>query len=202
MFICLDVGSVICDVDFRNFIGELCANHQFNESDVWNFLKLVQPFHDMGLTRLSDELMVKYNISSETNPKIIEHWNQSITPNSISAHYLDELLNSGVKVAILSNMGYEHRQIIGNVIGPNLERCVQYFSCDVGTRKPYYLYYQSFLSQYPEYKNSIYIDDRIDNLMTGTKFGFDSVHMDTAKMNNDELVEIWQSVKTSLGLVI
>lgn len=199
MYLALDIGNVLCKVDFSDFISELGINHNFKEAEVWDFLQTIQPLQDMGVLKMSDELRLRFNISTQLHPKIMHAWNQTCTVNPVSLKYLEEFLKAGVKVAILSNIGHEHRQIIGNIIGPALNECVHHMSCDVGTRKPYLLYYQSFLLEHPEFKGCIYVDDRDENNVMATKCGFKARPIDLEKLDKKELTDVWESIKTEMA---
>ena len=72
-----------------------------------------------------------------------------------------------------------------------LDRCIKFFSCEVGARKPSYIYYKTFLDMYPEFKNCLYVDDNVDNIMTALKFGFKAKQfcLSEIKKNNDSIEE-------------
>lgn len=194
MFLAVDIGNVLCDVNFNEFIKELHDKNGFSEFEVWEMLEKVQPHHDLSIIKLGAYLKAEYGVDIDLYPNIMQAWNDSISPNKTSIRYLSAMLDAGVKVALLSNMGYEHRKIIKEVIGPAFDRCAQHISCDVGARKPQLLYYQSFLIAYPEFRGCVYVDDRSENLDTGTRMGFQSVHLDTSKNDAEGIAQAWDAI--------
>jgi putative hydrolase of the HAD superfamily len=143
----------------------------------------------MGLTQISDELRDHFKIKS---PVIILHlideWNKVITADRTVVEFLEKLLDENVKIALLSNIGIEHAALIGNILGGFLyQYSIKFFSCEVGARKPSFLYYKTFLDMNPEFKGCLYLDDRIENVRGGEKLGFKSIHFELDKFNQKEL---------------
>lgn len=174
-----DLGNVICEVNFDYFIRELSRVINVSIEDVNYFLNRTQRLHDLGLTVISDELRDHFKIKS---PVIIENlmaeWNKTIKPNHQMVSFLTNLLRSGdVKIALLSNIGVEHAVMMREVLTKEVfDSSVKFFSCEVGARKPSYLYYKLFLDMNPEFKGCVYLDDRIENIESGFKFGFNARH--------------------------
>ena len=186
-YLAVDLGNVVCNVKFDNFLSELSRTLNLPLEDVNYFLHRTTKLHDMGLTQISDELRDHFKIKS---PVIIQNligeWNKVITANSTVVGFLEKLLDENVKIALLSNIGIEHSGLIGNILGGFLyQNSIKFFSCEVGARKPNFLYYKTFLDMYPEFNGCLYLDDRIENIEGGKKFGFRSFHF--------ELDKIWKS---------
>jgi FMN phosphatase YigB (HAD superfamily) len=80
-----------------------------------------------------------------------------------------ELQNDGYEIALVSNIGHEHKARIED--SRTFEKCIKFFSCDVGARKPTMLYYKTFLDMHPEFLGALYVDDLAENLAMGEKFG-------------------------------
>lgn len=194
MYLTLDIGNVIVDVNFNEFIKALFDTHELSEQEVWDILVEVQPNHDLAITKLADCLKNQHNIDVHKFPGIMEAWDRSITVNTVSIQHIENMLSKGVQIALLSNMGAEHRKIIRSVIGPAFDRCVKHISCDVGARKPQLLFYQSFLLAQPSFTHAVYVDDRLENLHAGTGVGLKSVFLDSSKMNAVELNDRWQKI--------
>lgn len=177
--LCLDIGNVICKIDFNDFYRLLSSRLNLSHAEVDGFLNRVQKLHDLGLTSLADELKDHFKIKSEVIiDDLLNSWNCVLTPNVFIINKINDFINiNNVNLALLSNIGLEHSKLIDHVFTKlSLNYSVKHFSCDVGARKPSLIYYQSFLMQHPEYKNSIYVDDNNDNLATGNKMGFKTVY--------------------------
>lgn len=195
-YLCFDIGNVLCDVDFTDFLKELNALGVSDE-DAWFFLNRIQPLQDVGHTNIKTELRHTFGIKHDQHPKVIEAWNESIQPNKISMKHFHELRDEVLKVdiAILSNIGHEHIAIISSRIGGKFDWCKKHMSCEVGLRKPSRMYYKTFLDENPEFKDGIYVDDRKENLDTGAEYGFYTRHLDTSTMSPDEIERFWSDLK-------
>jgi FMN phosphatase YigB (HAD superfamily) len=170
----LDIGNVLCHIDFTSFINCLSKNLNVTREEVWYFLSRAQKLHDLGLTKMEDDLKDHFKIRSPVIiEELIESWNHSLKPNFHIINGVQELSEElEIEIALLSNIGVEHASWFNQNIKMN--KTIKHFSCFVGARKPTILYYQSFLQRYPQFTGSIYVDDNRDNLSTGTEIGFSS----------------------------
>lgn len=183
IYAAFDIGNVLCHVDFNPIINNLSKTLNISKDEAMYFLNRVQKLHDVGLTSLSDELRVHFKIRSEVIVEdLIKSWNACIQPNiEVLEMIYDLIKNYELQIAILSNIGVEHKENIKNILG----NAITHFSCDVGCRKPSFLYYQSFIQQYPEFKNCVYVDDLSENLESSKKFGFKPYQFDISKWSKD-----------------
>ena len=189
--IAVDLGDVVCKVDFTNFKKMLSVSLNIGLDDAEYFLNRCQKLHDLGLTSLNDELRDHFKIKSEPLINgLIKEWNKTISINKTMKEFLKELIAKGTKVALLSNIGINHSTIIEETLGNTISNnSIKFFSCRVGVRKPSLLYYKTFLDLYPDFKGCLYIDDRQENLDTGKEFGFVSTHFQLSAMNEAQLEE-------------
>ncbi len=174
----IDIGNVICDVNFGPFIAELSKALNVSTSDVDYFLNRTQKLHDLGLTHMSDELRDHFKIKSQPVVDILmAKWRETIRPNDVVIAAIKDLLNNNVRVALLSNMGFEHSELMRSALTSDIyDNCIRFFSCHVGARKPTMLYYKMFLDMHPDFGQCVYLDDRIENIAAGRDFGFDAIH--------------------------
>lgn len=176
-YIALDIGNVICHANMDKFIGEISETFNISIDEATRFLRSFQQMHDLGLTNMESQLRVWFDCKSEiTSKKLIEHWCDSIKPNPVMCSTLVKLLDANVQVALLSNIGIEHAELIEHKMPGIYNRAIKHFSCFVGARKPSMLYYQSFLLQHPEFKGCLYVDDLLENLEASKQFGFQPYH--------------------------
>src|SRR5271165_3750919 len=107
-YIAIDIGNVICEVKFDNFIRELSRTLDLPIEDVMYFLHRTTKLHDLGITQIADELRDHFKIKS---PVIIEdlvaEWNKVIIKNDIMMEFLSDI-KSVANIALLSNIGIEH----------------------------------------------------------------------------------------------
>lgn len=176
-YIALDIGNVICHANMNKFIGEISETFNISIDEATRFLRSFQQMHDLGLTNMESQLRVWFDCKSEiTSKKLINHWCDSIFPSIEMVEMLTGLLNSGVNIALLSNIGIEHAELLQHKIPTIYNGSIKHFSCFVGARKPSMLYYQSFLLQHPEFKGCLYVDDLMENLEASKQFGFQPYH--------------------------
>lgn len=189
--VCLDVGNVLVHVDFQVFIRQLSKDLNITLEEAEYFMNRTHALHDIGLTKMADELRDHFKIRS---PLIMEEllgsWGSVIYPNhSIMDFLADKIKHEGLEVALLSNVGLEHsarmRQLLNGWDG-FFDNSVRHLSCQVGARKPTKLYYQSFLSQHPEFSGAAYLDDLPENLEMGKEFGLRPFHFSLVDETNEK----------------
>lgn len=181
-YLALDIGNVLCDIDFSPLFDVLSTSLNKSENDVMYFLNRTQKLHDLGLTGLSDELHDHFHIKDEELiNKILTSWNKCVTPNKAAISGITALSSEfNLKIALLSNIGIDHSYHVKKLFKqyPVLDNSMHFFSCEVGARKPTPIFYKTFLDLNPEFKNCIYIDDLQENLDSATKFGMKSIKFD------------------------
>lgn len=171
--IALDIGNVLCHVNMNDFIVDISSTFDIPIDAANRFLRSFQQIHDLGLTTMEHQLRHHFGCKSEaTLKRIIDKWNNAIYPDLGMINMLSELQNNGIEIALLSNIGAEHVELLSAKLHPILDKSTKHFSCFVGARKPTLLYYQSFLIQYPHFAGCLYIDDLQENLNASLQFGF------------------------------
>lgn len=191
-YICLDIGNVLCSVASEPFLEIISETFNITFAEGARFLKRFQQIHDLGYTTMEDELKDKFGVKSPvTIKKIVDAWNDSVTPNM---HIIDKLngLRSkhNLQVALLSNIGVEHAAMMEEKLSYEglFPGAIKHFSCFVGARKPSMIYYQSFLIQHPEFKRCLYVDDLKENLEASEPFGFKTYHFTLEDPNYESKV--------------
>jgi FMN phosphatase YigB (HAD superfamily) len=187
-YLAIDIGNVICDVDFSQFNSALSKSLNISLEDVNYFISRTQKLHDLGLTNISDELRDHFHIKSQIIiDELLSEWNNIITANQIMLLTLTGLLRKGdVKISLLSNIGVEHMAGMERVLTKEIyEGTTHFFSCEVGARKPNHLYYKTFLDLHPEFSGCLYLDDKMENIEAGNKFGFNSRHFALDGFNSE-----------------
>lgn len=177
-YIALDIGNVICHTDMEDFISTISSTFNVTLVEARRFLRSFQQIHDLGLTTLESQLRVWFDCKSEViSNRLVSQWMDSVKPNPVVCSTLRNLIEKhDVKVALLSNIGVEHAEMMQTKLAGIYEPAIKHFSCFVGARKPTMLYYQSFLWQHPEFKDCLYLDDLHENLNASVQFGFKPYH--------------------------
>lgn len=194
-YIAFDIGDVICHTNIPNVIDNLSDTFNVSRDEATRFLKSFQQIHDLGLTTMESQLRVWFNCKSEaTLKRITDQWNDLIYPEPAMIDMINGFLDKGIQVALLSNIGVEHAEMMKDKLPGIYDRAVKHFSCFVGARKPSMLYYQSFLMQYPEFKGCFYVDDLQENLDASKKFGFKTYQFSLANLHLKQEI-IWEMDK-------
>jgi FMN phosphatase YigB (HAD superfamily) len=196
-YIALDVGNVLCTMDFKKFINSISKYTNLSVLESEHRVNRHQRLQDVGLTTMKQILESEFNIESEVIlDDLLNVWNNNVLKFSprIIEFFMDLNNRFDLKIAILSNVGIDHAFIINDYLNnyykeePSsicFKEAIRYFSCDVGVRKPQSLYYQSFLLQNPKFKGCIYVDDLEENRETASKFGFESVDFNLEKIKDE-----------------
>lgn len=197
-YICLDIGNVLCDVATQPFLETLSESFNITFAEADRFLKRFQQIHDLGYTTMEDELKDKFGLKSPVLlKKLVQGWNDSVTTNYYMIDKLNDLRNNhNLQVALLSNIGVEHAAMMEEKLnrGNFFPGAIKHFSCYVGARKPSMIYYQSFITQYPEFKGCIYVDDLVVNLEASKQFGFQTFHMSLAEDNVEYKISLLEQL--------
>lgn len=201
-YLALDIGNVVLDMNFERFLSVLSTTMNISKADAWSFLERTQKLHDLGYTMIRDEIRDHFKIHSEDTIEIImSEWNKTLTPNLGVIQWVEMLLDKGVKIALVSNMGHEHLSVMDSLLGDKIHKgCIRFFSADVGARKPSLSFYHIFLSLYPEFKGALYLDDNELNIEVGLKFGLNSVAFDLSKMSIEETTAKVKTIEEQLFL--
>jgi FMN phosphatase YigB (HAD superfamily) len=177
-YVALDIGNVLCHVDSKPFINNLSKTLNITLDEAGYFLHRTQKLHDLGYTVISDELRDHFKIKSQLIiDDLVKSWTNIVVPCLPVLEAFNKLTEShNLKVALLSNIGLEHAGMMEDILshGDFFKNSIKHFSCYVGVRKPSFIYYQSFLMQYPEFKGCLYLDDLDENLRMGKTLGFDT----------------------------
>jgi hypothetical protein len=191
--ICLDIGNVLCRVDFIPFLEHLSKSLNITLEESQYFLNRTQKLHDLGCTSIADELRDHFKIKSPVIMReLLDLWDDKVIQRDRTYQLENVVLKHNLQVALLSNIGFEHAKVVGywaSGNGPFSLKSVRHFSCFVGARKPSALFYQSFLWEYPEFKGSLYVDDLQENLDASHRFGFQPFHMALDSANYGERIK-------------
>lgn len=188
-YVCMDIGNVLVKVNMSSFSKKLSKTLNITLEDANYFMNRTQKLHDLGLTKMQDELRDHFHIkSSIIIDELIQEWNAVITPADYIIDILIEMMDKNdLKIALLSNIGLEHAEQITSDVNYNKKffgNTINFFSCNVGARKPSLVYYNTFLQLHPEFKGCLYVDDLWENLYASEQFGFK-----TCRFALDEIIE-------------
>jgi FMN phosphatase YigB (HAD superfamily) len=173
--IALDIGNVLCTVDLDPFIakaGEVLGWTELRVNALCNAAR-----HDIGITDIVADFRDEFHLNGlhilpEDLAALRESWMICVHPVPEIAELLDSILEEGDQIALLSNIGRDHVEMIRTSFPSVYNRCIQHFSCEVGARKPSKLFFQSFLWERPEFRGCIYLDDRLENVEAAKRAGF------------------------------
>lgn len=187
-YIAFDIGNVICYLNFTGFLAQL-GNSTDRSVDADQFLIRLQRPHDLGLATMEEELRA-FGVDNRGIKILMDEWSRTIYPEPIMISCIENLIDNGAKVALLSNMGFEHAAQMRDCLGQKIyDNSTRFFSCEVGARKPTMLYYKTFLDMYPDFKGCMYFDDKIENINGGSLLGFNSIKFDLDELQKPENIK-------------
>lgn len=198
-YVAFDIGNVLVHSTFPDFLKKLSKELNITIEEAEYFMNRTQKLHDLGCTKMADELRDHFKIRSPVIiDELIQNWKDVIKPDYWVLTTLDNLIKKeNLQVALVSNIGLEHAEQIDDLLGhiwnpwtnqwgeSSFKNAIKHFSCFVGARKPSLLYYQSFLQLYPEFKGCVYVDDLHENLNASKQFGFQTFHFSLETVNDD-----------------
>ena len=191
-YVCFDIGNVICNVDFEAFILHMQNELGVPRYKTWDFLVRTQKLHDVGLSTMKDEAVTFCGEDADKQKTLLKEWNKTVKANKTMVKFIKEIILKGGRVALLSNMGYDHSELMKTELSEIYHSCDKFLSCEVGLRKPTIAYYHLFLEMYPDYAASgplLYVDDRRENLDAAFKLGFWPEHFELDKYDETKLEE-------------
>lgn len=170
--IAFDVGNVLVNLNFDPFFKVYRELGLDREDDPMDFLNGLHGQQDVGLTTISRAAKERFALPKRQAWQLEEAWLEIIQPNFEMLSLVQDMHGMGFEIALLSNMGWEHADMIRRKFPSVFDRCLLHLSCEVGARKPSKLFYQSFLWDYPRFAGCPYIDDLDKNLKVGKSYGF------------------------------
>jgi hypothetical protein len=200
-YVALDIGNVLCRVDFRKFTFAISKHLNISTWEAGHRMNLSQKFRDVGLLTMTEVLESEFNIkTSIILDDLLNIWNNEVVTfdNNMLDFFTFISSDNDLNIALLSNVGTDHAEMIDNYINKiylrysdhysNLafKKAIRHYSCNVGVRKPQSLYYQSFLLEHPEFKGCVYLDDISENIKASIQFGFNAIEFDLEKPENME----------------
>ena len=169
----IDIGNVIFHFDIEGFKTKLSKILYISRSDVQFFLDWIHGFHDAGITTFEKAIEHDFGPLYNNKKEILEAWDNAIYPNSQVVSLLKTLKEvEGVKIAYLSNIGYEHALLLKTKYSEIFSNSILHFSFEIGAIKPSKLFFQSFCLDHDEFSGCVYIDDLENNLKTAKQYGF------------------------------
>lgn len=190
MHIALDIGNVLCRFDLKYFSIQLKEIAKIPEDIPHElFSEGIEYIVEMGAASIEDAILMYFPTINKSDLDLLhDSWVESVVPLKETTNLLNGLLNNGHIVALLSNIGSDHAELLREINVYN--RCIQHFSFEVGARKPQKLYYQSFIMEHPEFKRSKYIDDLTENITAGQSYGLNSTRFALSEFeDNAEAVQ-------------
>lgn len=191
--VAFDIGNVLLHMNIMSFIEEINIGIYYEEErnekilKMLNWMKSRQGVCDMGASSFKDEFLCKYDYYSEKefDNYVLPLWNKTLSPEPKMIKLVESLIDKGYEVALLSNIGFEHKAIIPDLLGSKIYNgTTKFFSCEIGVRKPTALYYKTFLEFFPQFLNCLYLDDNLENLACAKNvFQFNSHWFDLSKID-------------------
>lgn len=197
-YIAFDLGNVLCRLDLDLFVNELVEQGLFKNYNEGNrFLESVQGKQDIGIINIETALFTFFpGLDAGLLSYLKAKWLETLLPIEYMNVLLNSLVENGFKIALLSNIGFEHAEFLRKAC-PIYSSCIQFFSCEVGARKPSMIYFKTFLEEYPEFKFRPYFDDRIENVDSANRNGLLGIQFNIHDESGDK--EAYTKLKTQIS---
>ena len=176
----MDIGNVIYHLNIESSF-DVTMYELLEEYDKYTYIGLID-FRE--IYKKYEELSFPYN--EELDYKYyLNKWNNTIQLNQTMLSFMKDLHKDNVKIALLSNIGKEHSEVIRS----NKELMgivdILHFSCEVGAYKPQKLFFQSFLLQNYDYSGCVFLDDIDENVESADSFKFQAIKFDLEELSKD-----------------
>lgn len=172
MNIAFDIGNVLMEVNIEPICSALYDTQLVGSiTEAWEKMNYLFPLMELGHHSF-ESLLKAYPCSLGTRKLSLlkEALGAALQPHQEILTWLKEI-SSEHNVALLSNIGYDNMRAF-NV--PEFDSLIKFYSCEWGLRKPSRAYFETFLSLHPEFKGSIFIDDRTENISAAKLSGLDA----------------------------
>lgn len=185
--IAFDIGNVLFRFDPSPLLDLLIGlNIVENTAMAYEFMGgSFQHSQEIGLYDIKQRFyQLNPKLSSDTLQEIYDRWMETFEPSLPMIEIVEELIANKHSVALLSNIGPDHAKFVRDKC-KIFDKCIQHFSCDVGARKPTRLFFQSFHIQNCWGRDTLYFDDREDNIAMGGEY-HNAVLFDINSFTSDE----------------
>jgi FMN phosphatase YigB (HAD superfamily) len=209
--IAFDIGEVLCHINWKPFKDRFLDFKYSININFDRFMRGLQKQQDIGVMTV-EQYLIQNGVNEYTlkdrhglmgeviKGTLVENWNCAVEPCQFMIDFKNNLLERGINIALLSNIGITHLEHIRQNHKNMIDGCIEHYSCEVGARKPSKLFFQSFLLENPEFYGSLYVDDRQDNLDMAEKCGFRPYLFNVENINSDYEAEI--EIKNILGIIL
>jgi FMN phosphatase YigB (HAD superfamily) len=168
--VAFDIGNVLFRVDLNTFVADTVKYGLYTDLDkAQSFMDGIQAAQDLGLYDMRQAITRFHsNVSPFVANQLEQSWISTVQPSNAMLRLVNQLLDEGWQVALLSNIGYDHRDDVKRRICKRIwDDCIHHFSCDVGARKPSKLFFQSFYIEHGwrDTEKICFFDDREENVL-------------------------------------
>lgn len=190
--VAFDLGNVIVGVSWQAFIDEWNRQGLQKREDPVTFFNDLQGQQDIGVITIDAALRNRFDLKGDKLRRLRNAWDSALLPSETMVSFMNSYKKAGYSVAILSNMGKEHAAIMRKEYPSILDGAVLHLSFEVGARKPAKLYFQSFITENPEFSGATFVDDRLENVLMAQKCGLRGCLFDLFKF--EQLPETGQNL--------
>lgn len=180
----LDIGNVLVRLKLERLVDRLVKMKLCSLEEGDFFQQKIQPMLDIGILTIETALKDTFNITMPQIEELLSVWDTTIEQVEPINKVLAELHDQH-EVALLSNIGFDHAEMIREDFHPAFNECIQHFSCEVGVRKPAKLFFSSFLNEYPYFRRATYLDDLAHNVHMAKKCGFIAMQFTIENITDD-----------------
>lgn len=192
--IIFDIGNVLCTFDPDHFLQEMMEDEkvifdlkEFYFKDIWKEYDRgywsVEDMVQMGVKEYPEyELFIR---------KMMEHWKEYVLPIPSSMKLIDSLKEKGYDLYILSNIPQDSYEYLSTHYTFMSKMKGGIYSYQEKVIKPEEEIYLRLIEKYKiQPKESVFIDDRMENVEAAQKFGIYGIHCLDAGQIESKIYEI------------
>lgn len=209
MNVIFDIGNVLVDFNIESFYQKVTSRlpcpygKEFAINAFSKSFKKVEQLNYCGFASLEDAVVDALKLSGVTFTStavhsILKAWNESVIVNEQMVTFIKKVKDVGIKVAYLSNMGYEHFNYLKDSELFSLADEL-HISCEVGIAKPKNLFYQSFLMDHGEFNGALYLDDKVENVRAASSYKLKGIVFDLSK---EDQLSLKKSLDSTMELLL
>src|SRR5690606_25313186 len=147
--------------------------------DCTAYIEYILGMADIGLFTIKqafENLLVFRDKKPELLEGMLDLWSKIIIEVPEMTDLIKRLKDKHkIRIALLSNISYEHSLIFRNKFDPIFNSCITHFSCNIGAKKPSKIYFQSFLYDNIGFRGSLFFDDVESNVIEAQNQGFKAI---------------------------
>lgn len=189
-----DIGNVLCTFNPDMFLNEIIDDQEVISNLKEFYFHEIWKEYDRGYWSVED--MVQMGLKEYPDYEwyirsMMEHWKEYVLPIPSSMKLIDSLKEKGYDLYILSNIPQDSYDYLRTHYSFMSKMKGGIYSYQEKVIKPEEEIYSRLIHRYSiQPEESVFIDDRIENVETAQKYGFQGIHCTDTEEIESQIYEI------------